>query len=48
MINFFALVKTIGFEDICDNYYKLYRIQLLINVLELREICAFNYILEYD
>jgi hypothetical protein len=33
MIFFFVLVTTIGFGDICDNYYKLYMIQLWINVL---------------
>jgi hypothetical protein len=46
--NFFVLVTTIGFEYICGNYYKLYMIQLLINVLELGGICAFNYTLGYD
>jgi hypothetical protein len=46
--NFFVLATTIGFGDICGNYYKLYMIQLLINVLELGGICVFNYTLGYD
>jgi len=44
----FVLATTIGFGDISGNYYKLWMIQILINVLELGGICVFNYTLGYD